>query len=365
MTHSPSSNSAPTVAIADNDPVMRLAHYALAGEGEITTQWVEDYFAPETCYPDAIRGLGPRLGYPEGTRVVAGTAGSAEELLTLVPEAELLLLRRGEVTAQVIAAAPKLKAIQKLGAQPSGIDTEAARRAGIEIGCVPRRTLAYTAEHALLLMLAVSKRLIEADAIVRGGNFDADRVRATDDVAYNWPGLSGLGGLYGKTLGIVGLGEVGSLVTARAAAFGMTVLYTKRQRLPEAEEARLGIAYRGFSDLLGESDVVSIHVQATPETRHMFGAEAFAAIKSGAILVNTSRGSLIDETALLEALSKGKLGGAGLDNHRKEPRPPQDKLCEFPNVVMTPHIAGGSRLGVLGEVETLLRQGVEGLRKAE
>lgn len=284
-----------------------------------------------------------------------GRSGQAQELVTLARKADVIIFRRAEISREVIEGAGNLKLIQRLGERPDGIDLESAAGHDVAVSCVPRRTLAYTAEHAILLMLAVAKKLVAADAICRSGNFDQNRVMPIDNVAYNWPGLSGLGGLWGRTLGIVGLGEVGSLVAQRARAFGMRVVYSKRARLaPELEKA-LGVEFADMDLLLRTSDFVSVHARATPETQGLIDASALALMKCSAILINTSRGSLIDEGALADALETSGIAGAGLDTHGSEPRPVPDRLSRLDNVILTPHVAGGSRLGLLDELEVLLR----------
>jgi phosphoglycerate dehydrogenase-like enzyme len=203
-------------------------------------------------------------------------------------------------------------------------------------------------------MLALSKRLIEADDSVRRDRWDRDKVHPDHGVAYNWAGLSNIGGLFGKTLGIIGLGEVGSLAAGMARGFGTRVLYCNRNRLPAAQEARLGVEYAPIGRLLAESDFVSLHATNIPENRGLIGAETFAAMRPTAFFINTARGPIVDEDALYDALTKGTIAGAGLDVHTIEPRPTPDRLATLPNVVLTPHIAGGSRKGVMLEIEAIL-----------
>jgi len=344
----------PVIVIADEDHVVRLIRFALEGEGAITRDMIRDFFAPEPVDPARLTGLAEKYGLYRTVEVRAGATGKAEELAGLIAGADVVLFRRAEVTARVLDAARGLKLVQRLGERPDGIDLGAAHRLGIPVSCVPRRSLVYTAEHAILLMLAVAKKILAADAICRSGAFDRSRVRAVDDVAYNWPGLEGLGGLWGHTLGIIGMGEVGSLVASRARAFGMRVLYTKPTRLPPRIEAEFGVEFASLDGLLSEADFVSVHARAVPETRGLIGAEALARMKPSAYLINTSRGSLVDEDALADALEQGRIAGAGLDTHAVEPRQVPDRISRLPNVVLTPHLAGGSRVGLLDEIETLL-----------
>jgi lactate dehydrogenase-like 2-hydroxyacid dehydrogenase len=165
-------------------------------------------------------------------------------------------------------------------------------------------------------------------------------------------GLSGLSGLFQKKIGLVGVGEVGSLVAAMARSFGATVLYTNRRRLPADQEKSMGIEYVSFDDLLENADFISLHANNIPENASLFGIDAFSRMKSTAYFINTSRGALVDEGALFHALSNGTIAGAGLDVHASEPRL-VDHFSSLPNVIMTPHIAGGSRKGVLTELEVI------------
>jgi len=211
----------------------------------------------------------------------------------------------------------------------------------------------YTAEHAVLLMLALAKKLIPADRLVRQGGWDASKVKPADNIAYNWPGVPDVGGLYGRTLGIVGLGEVGAALARRAGAFGMRVLYTNRRRLPETRERETGVRFAAFEDLLAEADFVVVAAANVPENDKLIGADALARMKRSAHLINISRGRLVDEDALYAALTSGRIGGAGLDVHRIEPRTPGDRFTALDNVVLTPHLAGGSRAHVLEEVRKI------------
>jgi phosphoglycerate dehydrogenase-like enzyme len=219
---------------------------------------------------------------------------------------------------------------------------------------VPRAVLQLTAEHAILLALALGKRLLEADDAVRKDRWDRDRVRPDHNVAYNWAGIANIGGLFGKTFGIVGLGEVGALAAGMARGFGMRILYCNRNRLPAAQEQKLCVEYAGIDRLLAESDFVSLHATNIPSNKGLIDDKTFAAMKPAAFFVNTARGPIVDEDALYDALTKGTIAGAGLDVHTIEPRPTPDKLTTLPNVILTPHIAGGSRKGVLKEIDVVL-----------
>lgn len=324
----------PRIAFLDDDHVLLMIRRLLAARTEEDWTAVAGFFEPDSLDMTAVRTIRAGLGPSDDVTVAHRPA-----------EATVLLMRRGTVDSALLDANPGLRLVQRLGSRSEGIDLAAARERGVSVSCLPRPSLVRTAEHTLLLMLALVKRLPMADRAVRAGGS-----RPPGEVAYNWAGLTGLRGLAGLTLGIIGLGEVGLLVAERARAFGMRVLYTGRTPLPESREATLGVAYRTKADLLTESDVVSLHTPGVALHEPVIGRAEIAVMRQGALLVNTSRGWLVDEEVLCEALAAGRLGGAGLDVHRVEPRPIDDPLCALDNVVLTPHIAGGSRLEVLDEV---------------
>ena len=339
------------IAILDDDHVIRLTRYAISGPGEITEAWAREFFMPEDVDPARVFALGQGLHASDGVSLIPM---AAKLDLRKGSDAEMLIFRRGSIDAALMDANPKLKLIQRIGARADAIDLAAAKQRGIQVSCVPRATLQLTAEHAILMALALGKRLIEADDAVRKDRWDRDRVRPDHNVAYNWAGIANIGGLFGKTFGIVGLGEVGSLAAGMARGFGTRVLYCNRNRLPAAQEARLGVEYAPIGRLLAESDFVSLHATNIPANKGLIDGKTFGAMKPTAFFINTARGPIVDEDALYDALTKGTIAGAGLDVHTIEPRPQPDKLATLPNVILTPHIAGGSRTGVLSEIGTVL-----------
>jgi phosphoglycerate dehydrogenase-like enzyme len=335
------------IAFLDDDHVMRLTRTILTAQGGDDEQWLRSFFAPERVDVDELIELGAGLRRRDGATVALapgdGTAAGIED-------ANVLLFRRGRVTRELLSACPGVQLIQRLGEDPSGIDLAAAAERGIEVSCLSRRTLRHASEHVMALMLALVKQLLPADRAVRAG-VGADTARpGVDGSAYNWIGLSGLAGLDGRTLGLVGCGEIGGLVARRAAAFGMRVLYNDAFRLSPAREQALGVDFRSLEALLEESDIVSVHVPGTPANAHLIGATEIARMRPDAWLINTSRGTVVDEDALYVALVEQRLAGAGLDVHDPEPRLASDRFCHLENVVLTPHVSGGSRLSVLAEI---------------
>lgn len=339
------------IAILDDDHVIRMARYALSGPGEITDQWVRDFFLPEDMEPSRVYAAGRGLHEADGVSLVPM---AAKLDLRQGSDASILIFRRGVIGAALMNANPKLKLIQRIGARPDAIDFAAATARGIQVSCVPRKTLQYTAEHAILLMLALSKHLVEADAAVRHGGWDAARVHPENGVAYNYAGIRNLGGLFNKTVGIIGMGEVGSIAATMARGFGARVIYSNRNRLPAEQEEKLGVEFFAVPQLLAQSDFVSMHANNLPENKGLLGACAFAQMKKTAYFINTSRGRMVDEDALYAALTGDVIAGAGLDVHFDEPRPPNDRFAKLRNVIMTPHLAGGSRTAIVDEIELIL-----------
>ena len=237
------------IVFLDDDHVIRLGRYALARPPEVNDDWVRAFFSPEPVDPQAVYDAASGLHESDGVSLL-GLSATPAEISHANPT--IIIFRRGTVDAGRIAACPKLRLIQRLGERSDGIDLAAAASRGIHVSCLPRLTLIYTAEHAIMMMLALAKKLVPADAQIRAGQWDKNRVRATDAVAYNWTGYASLSGLHGKTLGIIGLGEVGSIMARIAHGFGMRVIYFNRLDAGlvgfDAGEGRRLDAGRGLQD---------------------------------------------------------------------------------------------------------------------
>lgn len=243
-------------------------------------------------------------------------------LMRLLPETEVLWHVLKPCTEAMIAAAPRLRLIQKIGVGVNTIDLEAAQARGIPVCNLPGTNARAVAELTLALMLATLRRLPRFDASLRGGTW-------SDPVLQD-----GLGELGGRTVGLVGYGAIPRLLAPVLAALGCRVIYTARTPRDDA----MG-AWRSLDALLAEADVVSLHLPLTPETTKLIDAAALARMKPGAVLVNTARGGLVDPAALVEALRSGRLAAAGLDVFAQEPPDFADPLLGLPNVVLAPHIA--------------------------
>jgi len=253
---------------------------------------------------------------------------------------------RCEVGRATLDMAPELRLVQKVGSRAAGIDLQAARDARVQVSLVPAPAHVACAEHTLLLVLALAKKLGAAQQRVakRPAKESGPEPRAatTGGYAYNWANLQGIGLVAGKALGLVGMGDIAIEVARRARAFGMKLLYHDKEPLPADEERELGLERRELDALLAEADVVSLHAALTPETEKLINAERLARMKPTALLVNAARGGLVDEDALAEALSSGRLAGAALDAWAVEPTPRDNPLLKLDNVVATPHVGAGT-----------------------
>lgn len=267
---------------------------------------------------------------------------SREQLLQGVRGASAVLtLLTDRVDAEVLdAAGAGLKVVANCAVGFDNIDVAAARSRGVVVTNTPGVLDEATADCAFGLLLAAARRLVEADRFMRAGR----------DWIWGPQSFVGLDVSAGATLGIVGLGRIGMAVARRARAFSMEVVATG-SRAAGSEAAALGVRPVGLEELLRESDVVSLHCPLTPQTRHLIGAAELAAMKPTAILVNTARGPIVDEQALVDALADGTIAGAGLDVYEHEPRP-HPRLRELDNVVLLPHVgsAGVATRNAMGRL---------------
>jgi len=242
----------------------------------------------------------------------------------------------------------QLKLIAKLSHWPTEIDRTACEEKGIQIELLPQLGCIAVAEHAMALILACARMLIPSHQGVITGAYRelglTPAVTTERTFAFKWLSVDPFE-VYGKTLGIIGLGEIGKEVAVRARSFGMKILYNKRTRLPQELEKALGVEFCNLNELLKSSDFVSLHIPHTQETDKLLGRSELQAMKPTAYLINTARGGLIDEEALVCTLRDGEIAGAGLDVFVEEPLPYDNPLLQLGNVVLTPHIGGGSGAG--------------------
>lgn len=260
----------------------------------------------------------------DGLNVTVCPENDERRFTALMAQAEVLWHILTPVTSAVIEAAPRLRLIQKIGVGVNTIDVEAARARNIAVCNLPNTNARAVAELTLLLMLAALRRLATLDAAVRVGKGWSLDPAMQDH-------LSELGG---RTVGLIGYGAIPRLLVPVLLAMGCRVIYTTRTPCVDPH-----IDYCSLDDLLTKSDVVSLHVPLTTQTKLLIDAKALARMRRGSVLINTARGGLVDQAALADALTSGHLLAAGLDVFAHEPVDPSDVLFSLENVVLTPHIA--------------------------
>jgi glyoxylate reductase len=259
-------------------------------------------------------------------------AAPRELILSKVKDVEgLLCLLTDGIDSEIIEAGTRLKVISNYAVGFNNVDVDTATKHGIYVTYTPGILTETTADCAWALLLSIARRIAEADRHVRSG-----------DWMHTWGPRMFLGSdVHGKTLGIIGLGRIGSAVARRAKGFNMNIIYHDVMRREDLED-ELGVTFKEFDEVLSEADFITIHVPLTEETHHMIGRRELSIMKRTAYLVNTSRGPVIDEEELYNALKERIIAGAALDVYEQEPIDPQSPLLGLDNVVLTPHIASAS-----------------------
>lgn len=250
---------------------------------------------------------------------------SREELLEMIGDYEVLVVRsRTKVDSGVIDRAKKLRLIARPGTGLDNIDLDYARSRNIVVLNSPESLVESVAEHTILLMLALARSITVADSALKQGRWIKDKLIGME--------------LRGKNLGIIGLGKIGRRVAEIAKAIGMRISAYDVVPIPHEVLGTIGCKIIGLDELLSSSDFVTLHVPLTEGTRHLIDSNALSIMKKGAYIVNTSRGGVIDEEALVKALNEGRIAGAALDVFENEP--PDARILSAKNVILTPHIAG-------------------------
>jgi phosphoglycerate dehydrogenase-like enzyme len=348
------------IIVVEDDPFPRLIQVILDPQAPAArVAAFTHFFAHELPdFPGWRERLRTRLAgiFPAEVRLVADDSA----LLAALPGARIAVVESLALGEREIAAAGgTLEIVQKFGTVLSNIDAGACARAGIKVTTLRRRANISCAEHALGLMLALARRIHETAGLIsieqlRAAGFSPAEYDRDHTANANWARITGTRNLHGSKLGIVGLGEIGREIALRAVAFGMSIAYTQRRRLPAEEEAKYGATYTALEDLLAGSDYITLHLPATDATRGIIGRRELERVKPGAILINVSRPDLVDRSALLDTLASGRLGGLGLDPHYDAPGRADDPLLEFRNVIITPHLAAAPRFNSLADFEELL-----------
>jgi D-3-phosphoglycerate dehydrogenase len=248
-----------------------------------------------------------------------------EELLAIAGDYEALIIRsRTKVDREVLDRAVRLKLVARSGTGLDNVDVEYAKSRGVTVVNSPESLVEGVSEHVILLMLALSRKLTQADASTKSGKWEKNALMGKE--------------LKGKVLGVVGLGRIGRRIAEIAKTLGMTVFFYDIIEIPPEVLSALEARVVSLDELFTTSDYITLHVPMTPETAHMVGAARLAQMKKNAYLVNTSRGGVIDEEALASALRENRIAGAALDVFEKEP--PSGAILSAPNIILTPHIGG-------------------------
>ncbi|HVF62876.1 MAG TPA: 2-hydroxyacid dehydrogenase [Casimicrobiaceae bacterium] len=291
-----------------------------------------DVWAP--AVRDVVRGTAP-----SELELRFATSYDEGEQMALVEDADFLLPGWAAVTEPMLEKAKKLRMIQKWGIGYDRIDVEAARKRGIGLAITAGSNAGPVAELAIALMLAVYRRVVYTTQAMRRGHWPKAEMRES---CFQ---------LAGKTIGVVGFGNIGRMLARRLSGFDADIVYFDARRADAQTEQALNARHVALSELLAQSDIVSLHAPLTPQTAKMIDANAIASMKDGAVLINTARGELVDEAALYDALVRGKLRGAGLDAFDPEPPSRDNPLLTLDQVVVTPHAGGG----VFDNVENVAR----------
>ncbi|HIE13731.1 TPA: hydroxyacid dehydrogenase [Candidatus Bathyarchaeota archaeon] len=270
---------------------------------------------------------------------------STEKLLTIIPNYDAVIVRsRTKITKKVIDCGIRLKFIGRAGIGLDNIDLKAAEKRGIKVANTPEAPADSTAELTIGLIISLLRKIPIADSTMKKGLWLKAELKGRL--------------LKGKVLGLVGLGNVGLRVARIAKAFGMKILFTKRTPPKPRILQELEAEFVSLEDLLKRSDIISLHVPLTDETRGMIGEREINVMKDGAVLINTSRGAIIDERALIKALKSGKLAGAALDVYEVEP-PNNLTLIKMPNVICTPHIGAQTEEAQIEASNTIAEKIIE------
>ena len=252
------------------------------------------------------------------------------EAYDAMTDAEIMILRIFKAPKAVIERNPNLKMIMRWGAGFDSVDIEAAGQRGILVTNTPGANADAVSELAVLLMLAVGRKILCHTTCLRKGVWSKNDFINSSFTLVN------------KTVGILGAGNIGRKVAQRVQAFGAKTVYYDPFRLSEEREKAFNLKYMPLEELLPVCDIITLHLPLTDGTKHLIDAAAIEKMKTGAILINTARGGLVDDCALFKAVESGKLLGAGLDGVEREPLQPDDELFTNDNIIVTPHVGGGT-----------------------
>jgi D-3-phosphoglycerate dehydrogenase len=283
-----------------------------------------------------------RTMFPSGVQLNVVATSCEQAFAEAAREAEVLLVSHRQIGARELAFAPRVRFVQRVGAGFDNLDVAALRERGIAAAYAPGSNAVPLAEHAMLLMLALLKRFVATEATTRANNW-----RSIKDIDQSPSDLAG------ASVGLVGFGATGRALAGRLAGFGVRLRYTARHQAEPDVERALHASYLPLTELLGWSTIVSLHVPLTEETHHLMSDAQFGYMRPGSLLINTSRGEVVDESALRAALERGHLAGAGLDVLEHETAG-GNPFADLPQVIVTPHIAGVSKHSIAAVMQVVL-----------
>ncbi len=346
--------------VVEEDAILRVVPVILdPATPEPHRRAITDFFAfDEPDFAGWCRRVQQRLPglYPAAVTMVR----DQDALVAALGEADAVVVESLTIGPRELAAAPRLAMVQKFGTLVPGIDIAACTARGVAVEIQRRRVNVAVAEQAIMLMLALGKRLtalegVVTEAALRQAGYDPRPYDRRYTGNSNFARIPGLKTLSGAVLGIVGMGEIGREVAQRAAAFEMGVLYHQRRRIDEASERRLGARHVGLDELMAAADYIVPALPLDQSTRGIIGPAQLARVKRGAFIVNVARAELVDHDALVAALEDGRLGGFALDVGYAEPAPPDEKLLKFKdgNVILMPHTAIAERKNGLDDMEEM------------
>jgi phosphoglycerate dehydrogenase-like enzyme len=308
--------------------------------------------------PEDQRKMWRDTAESKGFQFDCRTGDDPEELKKQIRTAQTLIVKKAELEKELLDAAPQLKLVQLEGRLADKIPVEELERRGIRFEVAGLPSTIAVAEHAVALILACAKKIVPAHEMTASGAYRnlgiQPKVTSERSHGFQWMKIEGLVELNGLTLGIFGFGEIGNEIAIRLRSFNMDVLYHKRSRLEADYEWQLGVAYAGRDELFKGADVVVLNCPLTRQTEKAVSEHELSLMKNTALLVNVSRGGVVDEPALVDALRSKKIAGAGLDVFVEEPVPFDHPYLTLDNVVLTPHIAGGLGAGRIRNINTVL-----------
>ena len=348
----------PTLVV-QNDHILRALQVILDPdcEQERVEAFADYYSVDMPEFPDWCVDI--RKKYPKIAPSTVLLAEDQDDFRAKIAEADAVVVEELVVGEEELAAAPNLKLVQNFRTDMRNIDEAACAARGIPALPFHRQVNVAVGEHAFGLMMSLAKKIVETNKLLTIEQLQAEgwpaRVYNRKHTANsNWARINGVKNMFGSTLGIVGLGSVGRYVANWANAFGMNVIYNQRNQLDASLEAEFNASYVSLNELFEQSDFISIHVPLNESTKGLIGAEQLERAAKKPIIVNIARADIIQKEPLLAALDAGILGGVGMDVHYKEPGDPDDPFLKYKNVVMSPHIAIGSRVNGAHDMENIV-----------